>query len=109
MHFISDKAAATFGRLGKCETHLVKDHSVPLKVINQKLEALSDPTPASVQKVMLQNYRLGIITKDEDMLINKAGFKSDMADGVGNVFSRYRATGIAGTVNGEAIKALLRE
>jgi hypothetical protein len=81
------------------EGRLVKDHSVPIKVLRKMIvdkcgNKISDL--ARIEEFLEKYYRLGVITKDEDRLFGGAGLISEMPNDWDeeDAFARYRAVGI---------------
>ena len=94
MHFISKNALNAIN--SKSDTRLVKDHAVPVKIISEMLKQVNCPSEASVEKLLLSFYRLGVLTHEEDKTLNQLNLKSAMPndwDGK-NVFARYEKAGI---------------
>jgi hypothetical protein len=94
MHFISKNALNAIN--SKSDTRLVKDHAVPVKIISEMLKQVNCPSEASVEKLLLSFYRLGVLTHEEDKTLNQFNLKSAMPndwDGK-NVFARYEKAGI---------------
>jgi hypothetical protein len=75
---------------------LVYDHSVPFKYLQVELLELSEVTVETVAAA-LRRYRAGVlITKEEDVRLNAAGYRSKMPkdwDGADHL-ARYKAVGI---------------
>lgn len=72
------------------------EHSVPLGVLFELLMDHIDDFEA-IQKVLDQNLQTVWITEDEDVLLNKSGYRSRMPEGWRpgeDVFARYRSVGI---------------
>jgi len=75
---------------------LVYDHAVPFKYLQTELLNLSDATIVSVRNVLSQFATVLLITKEEDAILNSAGYRHDMPenwDGIDHL-ARYRAAGI---------------
>ena len=75
---------------------LVYDHSVPFKYLQAELLKLSDVTTRSVRSVLNDFGAVVLITKEEDDLLNAAGYRSDMPedwDGI-DLLARCKAVGI---------------
>jgi len=75
---------------------LVFDHAVPFKYLQAELLKLSDVNTHSVENVLDKFDTVALITKEEDDLLNAAGYRSDMPknwDGI-DPLARYKAVGI---------------
>lgn len=83
---------------GKVRPFIVHDHSVPHSFVLNKLLALKNVTNQALKDVIEKYYRVGIITKEEDRLLNSNGLRSKMPkswDGnSGSVYARYEVVGI---------------
>jgi hypothetical protein len=97
MHFISDMA---FDAIEKgSDVRLIKEHSIPLRVIRKILIQLEPKTTTDIENILLRFYRLGVLTKDEDDILRLKGLNSKMPaswDLTESVFSRYEFAGIKG-------------
>ena len=94
-HFVSAGAARTLAGIER--QRLVKDHAIPVTVLRELLIRSEPESLSDVHAMMLDYYRIGIITQGEDELLRQAGLKSSMPDAwlVGDdPFARYRAVGI---------------
>ena len=94
MHFISKNALNAIN--SKSDMQLVKDHAVPVKIISEMLKQVNCPSEASIEKLLLNFYRLGVLTHEEDKTLNQLNLKSAMPndwDGK-NVFARYEKANI---------------
>ncbi len=94
MDFISKDAREVLD--GKIKKRLIKEHAVPVKVIQEMLKKLRSPSTVELQKFLESYYRVGVLTKEEDQRINNMGFKSCMPnDWSGKeLFARYFAANI---------------
>ena len=98
MHFISKNALNAIN--SKSDTQLVKDHAVPVKIISEMLKQIICPSEASIEKLLQDFYRLGVLTHEEDKTLNQLNLKSNMPndwDGE-NVFARYEEANIQKSV-----------
>lgn len=97
MHFISDMA---FDAIEKgSDVRLIKEHSIPLRVIRKILIQHEPKTTTDIENILLRFYRLGVLTKDEDDILRLKGLNSKMPASWGlteSVFSRYEFAGIKG-------------
>jgi hypothetical protein len=97
MHFISDMA---FDAIEKgSDVRLIKEHSIPLRVIRKILIQHEPKTTTDIENILLRFYRLGVLTKDEDDILRLKGLNSKMPaswDLTESVFSRYEFAGIKG-------------
>jgi hypothetical protein len=97
MHFISDMA---FDAIEKgSDVRLIKEHSIPLRVIRKILIQHEPKTTTDIENILLRFYRLGVLTKDEDDILRLKGLNSKMPASWGlteSVFSRYEVAGIKG-------------
>lgn len=97
-----DKVVENINSSKKPEKDLVHEHSVPKCVIAEKLDELYEKKLTSEDDVFELIDRFChsvVVSKEEDVKLNKAGFRSKMpqsftfAEG-DDVFGRYRAAGI---------------
>lgn len=75
---------------------LVKDHSVPVGKLEQLLKRPEqDKSPDGVRTFLENHYRLGVLTKEQHILLN-GKLKSDMPGGWDgrDLQARYKATNI---------------
>jgi hypothetical protein len=94
MHFISSDAQKVLAT--GLAVPLVKDHSVPVKVLCSELSALKPKNVQDVKIFLLSRYRLGVITKCEDSRLCgplKSGFGPGHSTTYGT-FYRYLAARI---------------
>lgn len=94
MHFISRDAWEVLHSQDRTlEVALVKDHAVPVKILFQELKKLSGANSPlslrSVENFLLERYRVGIITKDEDYRLNDKKLRSALPSHCTHAFSRY--------------------
>jgi len=84
-------AGLTFGNW-----QLVFDHAVPFKYLQTELLKLSDVNTRSVENVLDKFATVALITKEEDDLLNAAGYRSDMPKDWDRIdpLARYKAVGI---------------
>ena len=89
-----------------------KEHIVPLKVIEEKLLELGKGVTVESIKEILDKYLMfATITKEEDKKLNDNGLKKDMPREFydpnnilfGDLFARYKVTGINVIKNNRAI------
>jgi len=94
MNFISKNALEAIYH--KSDTYLMKDHSVPVKIIHKLLQSDLSRSEKNIEEFLNKYYRLGVLTKAEDIRLNDIKLKSDMPqDWDGNdVFARYKKAGI---------------
>jgi len=100
MHFVSDAAQEVLD--GESDSRLIKEHAVPVKVLKNLLCRIEEPTHEKVEECLLANYKLGVLTKTEDLLLNSMKLSSSMPldwDG-SNVWARYEVAGICGQETG---------
>ena len=90
MHFVS--AAAFQSMETKRKIRLIKEHAIPVSVLLKLLRATKPRKLSDVENFLLQFYRLGVITKEEDNRVSRSGYKSTMPAGWSNdcsVWARY--------------------
>ena len=77
------------------------EHTVPFKILRDKLLGIKDLTPESVCEVLKKFHVVSIITNEEDQLLKDAGLNSKMPEDWvgGNPFARYEAVGISIEIN----------
>lgn len=77
---------------------VIHEHVVPHSIIMNKLLSLKELNNENIMDVLEKFYILCAITKEEDRLLNAAGYRSKMPDGwdeeTDSVFARYEAVGI---------------
>jgi len=94
-HFVSAAAARTLAGLAR--ERLMKDHAIPVAVLRDMLFEKQPQTVEEIRAFMLRHYCFGIITEEEDGILNKAGLRSQMPAGwtpADSPFARYEALGI---------------
>jgi hypothetical protein len=99
MDFISAGAGVVLD--GHSDERLIVDHAVPVRHIHDQLLELPQDVGA-IESFLLANYRLGVLTKKEDITLNDNELKSEMPkdwDGK-NLFARYEAVGIVQAFSG---------
>lgn len=79
MHFISAEAFNVINRALKIR--IVKDHSIPINVLHEIFRNQNNYSESTILNTLLNYYRLGIITKDEDKRLNLLGLRSKMPSG----------------------------
>lgn len=96
-HFISAGALPVLS--GLTSKRLMKDHAIPVAVLRDMLFEKRPNSAEEVRKLLLQYFRFGIITDEEDRRLNGAGLRSRMPNGWSesdDVFARYATVRIAG-------------
>lgn len=77
---------------------VIHEHVVPHSIVMSKLLSLEPLNLESIMGILQKFYILCAITKDEDKLLNAAGFKSKMPENwdeeTDSVFARYDSVGI---------------
>ena len=94
MHFISKNALEAINQ--KLDVGLVKDHSVPIKILHNLLIDEEFQSLELLEKFLLKYYTLGVITHEEHKILDQLNLKSEMPhdwDGI-NVFARYEKADI---------------
>jgi hypothetical protein len=72
------------------------DHSLPFKLVQEKLLNLKEVNTTTVKQILETHLFACVITKQEDNLLTKAGLRSKMPedwDGIDHL-ARYKAVGI---------------
>jgi hypothetical protein len=94
MHFISRDALSAIK--SESEIRLVKDHSVPVKIITNLLKEKQFRSEEEIEQLLIKYYSLGVLTAKEDKLLNQSKLKADMPSDWNrdNVFARYKKVGI---------------
>ena len=94
MDFVSCRAFRVIE--GLQEDNLVKDHAIPIKVLRSSFKNLQEPSASDIENFLNENYRLGVITKFEDKLLNQKKLRSKMPDSWDNIDwqARYVEAGI---------------
>ena len=65
---------------GNHQDNLVKDHAIPVRILRQKFKELQAPNLINIRKFLKRYYKLGVITKTEDVLLNQNKLRSNMPD-----------------------------
>ena len=94
MHFVSKSALDVINNNFK--TRLIKEHALPVSVIYELLfqESLKE---RDVEEFLINYYRLGVLTFDEDKKLTEAKLKYKMPlewNKSMNVLYRYKVVGI---------------
>lgn len=83
--------------LGDASARLMVDHSIPLRVLRQRV--FLDPalhTLTALKQYLQEHYRLGVISYGEDQRLTQLQLRSAMPtnwDGM-NIWARYEAAGV---------------
>jgi hypothetical protein len=96
-HFVSCGAARVLS--GMSRDRLVKDHCVPVSTLREIIIDRQPQTIEDVEGLLLQFYRVGVLTKAEDDRLTAVGLRSEMPAGwttAQNVFARYSEAEIIG-------------
>ena len=96
MDFISENAMNVIN--GFSDKRLVKDHSVPINEIFDLFDR-TNINRKHVEHTLLEFYRLGVITKDENENLNNEGLRSKMPEKWDSVFARYEKIGLINCKN----------
>ena len=102
MHFISDMALDVLEQ--GSSVRLIKEHSIPVSVIQKILIQQKPKTINDIENILLRFYRLGVLTKHEDDILRLKGLNSKMPtswDFNDSVFSRYEVAGIKGKLRNQ--------
>jgi hypothetical protein len=94
-HFVSVGAMRVLA--GLTEEPLIKDHATPVAVLRELLIEAGYRTVKEVEALVERFYRIGIITRSEDIRLIGLGLRSRMPNGwrAGDgPFARYEAVGI---------------
>jgi hypothetical protein len=77
-------------------TKLVYEHARPLAVIHEGARRLTPLTREALEKYLVENYRVGLITEEEDRKLDGADLKKKMPAGAdpGDHWARYRRVAI---------------
>ena len=80
MHYISDRAWRVL--IGEAPREdLIKDHTIPVAILRDHLLAHRIVDEDLIRNFLIRNYKLGVITSDDDNKINsKKGFRSGIGD-----------------------------
>jgi hypothetical protein len=78
---------------------IIHEHVVPHSIVMNKLLSLKPLCNENIMEVLNKFYVLCAITKEEDKLLNAAGYRSKMPDGwnedTDSIFARYEEVGIS--------------
>lgn len=88
----SKKAAAHFSRQNP-KKYLTHEHAVPLKCLAERILELGSEEAPTIQKLMARYCRATLITREENGILNRSGYKQKMPDGWkwrDSPFARYR-------------------
>ena len=95
MHFVSKKALKVINE--NLDIKFIKEHSLPVSVIYELLLKQDFKNENDIEIFLLNYYRLGVLTKDEDNILSSIGLKYKMPEDWNikmNVFYRYEVAGI---------------
>jgi hypothetical protein len=91
----------------KTKISLMLDHSIPVRVLSERMRQLKLDTPARVDEFLRLWYRRGVLTKEEDdrlslpRLPGSSGLRRRMPEGwdwaPGSEFDRYQCASIPGS------------
>ncbi len=76
MDFISKAALQVIN--GHQSDRLVKDHAVPIREIRTRFALLEQPSLTDIRQFLVATYKLGVITKTQDLMLNAAKLRSTM-------------------------------
>lgn len=91
-----DSALISTSARNNPDQKLIHEHTVPMRILRDKLMELTDITPESVSKVLNQFHVVTKITYEEDQKLKDSGLNLGMPkdwDGK-NPFARYESVGI---------------
>ncbi len=93
MHFVSKDAwdvldAWDVSTERAPEQRLMKDHSVPVKILRREIKAKNFATVDQLEQFLIDRYRVAVITKIEDGRLSK-NLKAHMPDGDHSEYARY--------------------
>jgi hypothetical protein len=75
---------------------LVKDHCIPLSILRKKLCKANPTTIEDVERILIQYYKIGLITQEENAKLNARRLRSEMPIGVEtSPNARYESANIA--------------
>lgn len=77
MHYVSDEARQILMN-EKAKIPLVKDHSIPVSILRDYLLKNVITDEAEIFKFLVNNYRIAVITKNDDNALVAAGYRSKM-------------------------------
>ena len=95
MHFISQSALKVINN--NLNVRLIKEHALPISVIYELLFEEKFKNEKNIEKFLINYYKLGVLTKDEDDLLSKEKLKYKMPEDWNkqmNVFYRYKVVNI---------------
>ncbi|MDG1416424.1 MAG: hypothetical protein P8P99_01335 [Maricaulis sp.] len=94
-HYISREAEIVVDR-GIPSGDIIIDHAIPLAVLRVRLWDLDDKSPTSIAHLLRQEYKLGVITREEDSRLTKMNLRSKLPDNAKpeDALARYSAAGI---------------
>jgi hypothetical protein len=75
----------------------IYEHAVPSNVLHAMSAALSPLDETTLEASLRANYRIGIVTRDEDVKLKAAGLRHrmpDRCDPTADPWARYRVVGI---------------
>jgi len=72
---------------------IIYDHTIPLKVLLERLLNLDPIAASSVRQLLDEKLKACIITREEDQLLNRNGYRDATPD-PNKVDARYEAVGI---------------
>lgn len=97
MHYISSEALGVV-QGGAKRVPLVKDHAVPVSVLRDYLLEEAVVSESAIQEFLVKNYKLGVITKDDDLQIVssklRCGIGNASLDDLYDASSRYTRAGL---------------
>jgi hypothetical protein len=93
MHFISKDAWDVLVERAPLQS-LVKDHSVPVKVLRREIKAAAFNTVEQLEHFLCERYRLGVITATEHTRLNKEGLGAEMPSNDHSEYARYSRVNI---------------
>ena len=95
MHFISKNAYEVINK--DMDVRLIKEHSLPVSVIYKLLFEEKYHCEKDIESFLINYYKLGVITKEEDDKLTKNKLKDAMPEGWNkykSVFDRYKEVNI---------------
>jgi hypothetical protein len=94
VNFVSKSIEAAIAN--KISVRAIMDHAIPVSILRLLMIERAPKSTNEVRKFLKQYYTLGLITKDEDVLLNQKGLGRSMpADWDGKCrFARYAKVGI---------------
>ena len=88
MHYISKDAWDVLTERAPPQ-RLMKDHAVPVKVLRREIKTKRFATIGQLEQFLIDRYRVGVITKTEDVRLGKV-FKDEMPRDASSEYARYR-------------------